>query len=191
MKWLKRTLTLLALLSVTLTAAFFGLGPQWVDRASNRVVGDPGRIPTQEALTFHKGLIVGDLHADSALWGKDLLAHNRHGQVDLPKLLEGGAALQMFTTVTKSPRGQNYDRNASDAPDNISILALAQRWPAETQHSLFARALLQAVGRDRPRPTRLTYGSAGARCASRVNVSTPTGPSAGRGNVRQPGPRQA
>lgn len=144
MKWLKRTLTLLALLSVTLTAAFFGLGPQWVDRASNRVVGDPGRIPTQEALTFHKGLIVGDLHADSALWGKDLLAHNRHGQVDLPKLLEGGAALQMFTTVTKSPRGQNYDRNASDAPDNISILALAQRWPAETQRSLFARAMLQA-----------------------------------------------
>ena len=35
-------------------------------------------------------------------------------------------------------------RNASDAPDNISILALAQRWPAETQHSLFARAMLQA-----------------------------------------------
>ena len=43
MKWLTRLLTLLAFLSVFLTAAFFGLGPQWVDRASNRVVGDPGR----------------------------------------------------------------------------------------------------------------------------------------------------
>jgi membrane dipeptidase len=144
MKWLKRVLTVLALFSVTLTGAFFGLGPQWVDRASNRVVGNPGRPPTQEALALHQQLIVGDLHADSALWGKDLLAPNRHGHVDLPKLLEGGAALQMFTTVTKSPRGQNYDRNASDAPDNISLLGMAQRWPAETQKSLFARAMLQA-----------------------------------------------
>ncbi len=144
MKWLKRVLTVLALFSVTLTGAFFGLGPQWVDRASNRVVGNPGRPPTQEALALHQQLIVGDLHADSALWGKDLLAPNRHGHVDLPKLLEGGAALQMFTTVTKSPRGQNYDRNASDAPDNISLLGMAQRWPTETQKSLFARAMLQA-----------------------------------------------
>jgi microsomal dipeptidase-like Zn-dependent dipeptidase len=50
----------------------------------------------------------------------------------------------MFTTVTKSPRGQNYDRNASDAADNITLLALAQRWPAAAYNSLFARAMLQA-----------------------------------------------
>ena len=144
MEWLKRFLTLLAFLSITLTGAFFGLGPQWVDRASNQVLGDPGRTPTEEAIALHRSLIVGDLHADSALWGKDLAGQNSHGHVDVPKLLEGGAALQMFTTVTKSPRGQNYDRNASDAPDNITLLALAQRWPAATQTSLFARAVLQA-----------------------------------------------
>jgi len=144
MEWLKRFLTLLAFLSITLTGAFFGLGPQWVDRVSNQVQGDPGRTPTDEAIAVHSSLIVGDLHADSALWGKDLLGQNGHGHVDVPKLLEGGAALQMFTTVTKSPRGQNYDRNASDAPDNITLLALAQRWPAATQTSLFARAMLQA-----------------------------------------------
>ena len=50
----------------------------------------------------------------------------------------------MFTTVTKSPRGQNYDSNASDAADNITLLALAQRWPAAAYNSLFARAMLQA-----------------------------------------------
>jgi len=144
MEWLKRFLTLLAFLSITLTGAFFSLGPQWVDRVSNQVQGDPGRTPTDEAIAVHSSLIVGDLHADSALWGKDLLGQNGHGHVDVPKLLEGGAALQMFTTVTKSPRGQNYDRNASDAPDNITLLALAQRWPAATQTSLFARAMLQA-----------------------------------------------
>ena len=50
----------------------------------------------------------------------------------------------MFTTVTKSPEGQNYEQNATDAADNITLLAMAQRWPAETYASLFARALFQA-----------------------------------------------
>ena len=76
MTWLKRLLTTLALLSCAAVAAFFLLGPRWVDNASNQVVGDPGRRPTPEALALHRQLIVGDLHADSALWGKDLLVRN-------------------------------------------------------------------------------------------------------------------
>ena len=46
MTWLKRLLTTLALLSCAAVAAFFLLGPRWVDNASNQVVGDPGRRPT-------------------------------------------------------------------------------------------------------------------------------------------------
>ena len=144
MKVLKPALTAVALLSSALVAGFFLLAPQWVDRNANQVMGNPGRAPTAETRTFHQQLIVGDLHADSALWGKDLLRRNTWGQVDLPRLIEGGATLQMFTTVTKSPRGQNYEQNAADAADNITLLAMAQRWPAETYGSLFARAMLQA-----------------------------------------------
>ena len=62
----------------------------------------------------------------------------------LERLLEGNISLQMFTTVTKSPRGQNYEENSSEAFDNISTLALIQRWPAATRESLAARALYQA-----------------------------------------------
>ena len=144
MKRLKPALTAVALLSSALVAGFFLLAPQWVDRNANQVMGNPGRAPTAETRAFHQQLIVGDLHADSALWGKDLLRRNTWGQVDLPRLIEGGATLQMFTTVTKSPRGQNYEQNATDAADNITLLAMAQRWPAETYDSLFARAMLQA-----------------------------------------------
>ena len=144
MKRLKPALTAVALLSSALVAGFFLLAPQWVDRNANQVMGNPGRAPTAETRAFHQQLIVGDLHADSALWGKDLLRRNSWGQVDLPRLIEGGASLQMFTTVTKSPRGQNYEQNAADAADNITLLAMAQRWPAETHDSLFARAMLQA-----------------------------------------------
>ena len=144
MTWLKSALTVVSLLSCALVAVFFLLGPQWVDRNANQVLGDPGRAPTPEARALHAQLIVGDLHADSALWGKDLLKRNDWGQVDLPRLVEGGATLQMFTAVTKSPRGQNYEQNASDTADNITLLAMAQRWPAEAHDSLFARAMLQA-----------------------------------------------
>mgnify|MGYP007071511285 CR=1 FL=1 len=50
MTWLKRLLTTLALLSCAAVAAFFLLGPRWVDSASNQVVGDPGRRPTPPAM---------------------------------------------------------------------------------------------------------------------------------------------
>ena len=144
MTWLKGLLTVLSLLAGLLVAVFFLLGPQWVDSNANQVLGDPGRVPTPETRALHAQLIVGDLHADSALWGKDLLRRNEWGQVDLPRLIEGGATLQMFTTVTKSPQGQNYKQNATDTADNITLLAMAQRWPAATFDSLFARAMLQA-----------------------------------------------
>ena len=115
-----------------------------MDSTANQVLGDPGRVPTPQTRALHAQLIVGDLHADSTLWGKDLLRRNEWGQVDLPRLIEGGATLQMFTTVTKSPQGRNYKQNATDRADNITLLAMAQRWPAATFDSLFARAMLQA-----------------------------------------------
>lgn len=80
---------------------FFLLAPEWIDRASNQIVGDTGRAPSAEALALHQQLTVGDLHADSALWGRDLFTNNKWGQVDLPKLIAGGATMQIFTTVTK------------------------------------------------------------------------------------------
>ena len=122
---------------------FFLLAPQWIDRASNQIGGDAGRAPSAEALALHQQLIVGYLHADSALWGRDLLSDNKWGQIDLPKLITDGASLQMFTTVTKPPLGQNYEHHATDAPDNITLLALAQRWPVSARDSLLKRALLQ------------------------------------------------
>ena len=143
MNGLKALLTTLAGMSAVFVACFFLLAPEWIDRASNQIVGDTGRAPSAESLALHQQLIVGDLHADSALWGRDLLIDNAWGQVDLPKLIAGGATLQMFTTVTNSPRDQNYEHNVTDAPDNITLLGLAQRWPADARDSLLGRALLQ------------------------------------------------
>jgi len=50
----------------------------------------------------------------------------------------------MFTTVTKSPAGQNYNSNKSNARDNITALAIVQRWPVKTWTSLYERAIYQS-----------------------------------------------
>jgi microsomal dipeptidase-like Zn-dependent dipeptidase len=95
------------------------------------------------ALRLHRRLPVADLHADCLLWGRDLLVRSHVGHVDLPRLLEGGVALQVFSVVTHAPKGQNIERNES-AGDNITLLATLQRWPAPARRGLLARALYQA-----------------------------------------------
>ena len=145
MKYIKFALSSIAVLSLVASILFFTLGPSLFDSQMNAVVGDPGVDPTAETLRFHETLVVGDLHADTALWSRSIVERANRGHVDVARMLEGNFALQMFTTVTKSPRGQNLHENSTDALDNISLLALAQRWPAATRDSLTERALYQAA----------------------------------------------
>jgi microsomal dipeptidase-like Zn-dependent dipeptidase len=63
--------------------------------------------------------------------------------VDFPRLARGNVAIQMFTAVTKTPRGQNYESNDAGS-DNVTALAALQRWPLRTWSSLTERALYQA-----------------------------------------------
>jgi hypothetical protein len=77
---------------------------------------------------MHDGLIIMDWHSDSLLWKRDLLKRSDYGHMDIPRLVEGNVAIQMFTVVTKSPKGQNYESNTADS-DNITSLAIAQLWP--------------------------------------------------------------
>jgi microsomal dipeptidase-like Zn-dependent dipeptidase len=117
--------------------------PGIVDRRMNTVV--PTAMPdvSASAMALHKTLFVADMHADELLWGRDPLVRVDHGHVDVPRLVEGNVAIQIFSAVTKTPRNQNYDHN-TDQTDNILLLALVQRWPMSTWRSLRARAMYQA-----------------------------------------------
>ena len=81
-----------------------------------------------------------DLHADSLLWGRDLLVRGERGQVDIPRLLEGNVALEVLAASTKTPRHLNIERN-DDSSDDVLLLAMASGWPVATWRSLRARAL--------------------------------------------------
>ena len=118
--------------------------PRAVDRSMNRVAEHQAYPVSARARALHESLVVGDWHADTMLWSRDISVENDYGHLDIPRLKKGNVGLQMFTTVTKSPSGQNYDKNSAKARDNITTLAVAQRWPVKSWFSLTERALYQA-----------------------------------------------
>ena len=138
MKLIVATTSIVFLLLAILTL------PILVDKNMNPVSDHSAFDVSEEALKLHETLFIGDWHADSHLWNRDLSKRYKRGHVDIPRLQEGNVALQMFTTVTKSPRGQNYEKNETSASDNITALAVVQRWPIKTWSSLAERAIFQA-----------------------------------------------
>jgi len=143
-KSLKIISALLAILIVGFLFFFFFFAASYTEKTLNPIINKPPYTVSERARTLHEKLFVADMHADSLLWNRDLLADSPVAQVDVPKLLRGNVALQAFTVVTKSPRGLNIKRNTADS-DNIFWLALAQRQPLENLSSLTKRALWQAA----------------------------------------------
>lgn len=144
MRLFKKILGRAVLLLVVGLAAFLTFAPGYVEAERNRINWQGPYPVSEDAAALHGNLIIGDWHADSLLWNRDLTVRGQTGHVDIPRLLEGNVALQVFTAVTKSPAGQNYHENSVEARDNITLLAIGQMWPPRTWDSLVERALYQA-----------------------------------------------
>ncbi|WP_397574766.1 dipeptidase [Sphingorhabdus sp.] len=126
---------------------FFGFLPGYVEDSMNAVDGQPLIKVSDEAKALHKTLNIVDLHSDTLMWNRDLGDRADRGHMDLPRLQEGNVALQLFSSVTKTPKGQNYDGNGADT-DNITLLTFAQLQPVKTWRSLVERSLYHASKRD-------------------------------------------
>jgi microsomal dipeptidase-like Zn-dependent dipeptidase len=126
------------------------VGRTLVARAERRhcpTTNAPPFTASQRARELHRELRVVDLHADSLLWGRDLLRRGDQGQVDVPRLIEGNVALQVLAASTKVPRNANLERN-DDRSDDVTLLGIAAGWPPATWRSLLARALYLASRAD-------------------------------------------
>ena len=137
-----KVVTAVVLLLVVALGVFFWL-PYQTGPTLNPVIGKDTPQISDQVLALHETLTIADLHADSLLWARDLSEPGDWGHADLPRLREGNVALQVFSAVTHSPRGQNAENN-SDETDNITPLVMAQRWPIETWTNRTERALYQA-----------------------------------------------
>jgi membrane dipeptidase len=127
---------------------FFGFMPGYVEGSMNRIDGKPLPKVSAEAIALHKTLTIVDLHSDTLMWKRDMLDRADRGHMDLPRLQQGNVALQVFSSVTKTPKGQNYNANGADS-DNITLLAVAQMQPVRTWGSLLERSLWHAAKLDR------------------------------------------
>ena len=115
-----------------------------VERLANRVSTSEAVPVSERAAVLHARAFVADLHADSLLWGRDLGERSTVGHVDLPRLRDGGVALQAFTVVTQVPWTINIERNSSNAFDVIRLLAMMHLWPSRTWELRIERAIFQA-----------------------------------------------
>ena len=139
--WIPATLIAAAALG------FFGFAPGYVEGAMNQIDGKPLIVVSDEAKALHKTLNIIDLHSDTLMWNRDLNDSASRGHMDLPRLQEGNVALQLFSSVTKTPKNQNYDGNGADT-DNVTLLTIAQLQPVKTWSSLTERSLYHAQKRD-------------------------------------------
>ena len=162
-KLIKRAAVVTVVFLLLGLAAFFVAAPRIVDSRLNRISGTL-LPPSDRATKLHQSLFIIDLHADTLLWDRDLLARNTRGHVDVPRLIEGHVAIQAFTIVTKVPRGLNIERN-DDRTDLVFWIAIAERWPIATWGSLKERTLYQAAKLD----------SAAARSNGRLMVIRTSG----------------
>ncbi len=141
--WLRWSMRGVVALGVLGLGAFFVFAPGIVERGQNGLLAAKFPAVDDETEALHRRLQIVDMHADTLMWDRDLLDRGDRGHVDLPRLEDGNVALQVFSSVSKSPKGLNYDENTGDS-DNLTLLAIAQLQPPSTWFSLLQRSLFHA-----------------------------------------------
>jgi len=142
---IRKTLKVAGIIISVLAVFFFTLFPVLLDTLTNRIGGKPLSRPSSRARALVQKSFIADLHCDALLWNRDLRERNSRGHVDIPRLIEGGAALQTFSVVSKAPLGMmGYGDNVRDSCDLETMGLIAQRWPARTWFSMRERALYQS-----------------------------------------------
>ena len=139
---MRRFLKWFTILAGVALAGFFLFVPAMVERSMNKVAPVAATV-SPKALALHKTLAIADMHSDTLMWQRDMLEREDRGHVDLPRLEDGHVALQVFSSVSKTPKGQNYDANGADS-DNITLLTVAQLQPPRTWTSILERSLFHA-----------------------------------------------
>lgn len=136
---MKKIAIALLLLLIIGAAILFGYVPRYMDRSMNTVTNRPAYTPKPPYSTLP---FVADLHCDMLLWDRNFLEEHDFGHVDLPRMQKANVAFQVFTIVSKTPKGINIEKNDSNT-DQITLLSFSQLRPVKTWFSLKERALDQ------------------------------------------------
>lgn len=137
---MKKFLIGLAALVIIGAIIFFGFVATYFDKSMNTV----SYSTIEENSRYDSLSFIADLHCDMLLWNRNFFGLHKYGHVDLPRMQKAGMALQVFTIVSKVPKGINIEQN-DDKTDQITLLSFGQLRPPKTWFSLKARALQQCA----------------------------------------------
>lgn len=164
------------------------LAERVLNQFNNVEEGDPAVRVSRDSRRYHDSLFIVDLHADPLVSGRDLLQKSGDGHVDIPRLIEGNVALQVFSVFTKTPVGVIGKFNVNeDGLDVVSLLAVINKWPYETQlntpggmhqRALYQAARLDAFAQASGGRFRIIRGGAGLRAYVQQRDAAGLGPSA-------------
>lgn len=116
-----------------------------LDKRMNLVeYSDPRQLGTEAKELYNSLEFIADLHCDALLWDRDLTKKLDYAHLDFPRMQQANMSLQVFTIVTKSPKGQNFKQNSADAFDKITMLNFVQGRMPDKWFSLYKRAVYQA-----------------------------------------------
>jgi membrane dipeptidase len=114
-----------------------------VERLLNRVADVPLPEVSPRASSLHASSVVVDLHADTAMVGRDLLERSSLGHVDLPRLREGGVGLQFFTAPTRVPLALDIHHTSAEGLDLLTVFGIA-KFNAFAVEGPYGRGMIQA-----------------------------------------------
>lgn len=134
-RWLLVVILALSLLPVL---ALLLVDP--VDGLLNRTTRQPVAVPAVVRV-LHDSLWVADFHNDALLWNRSLLERHTRGQLDLPRLREGGVRLAVFSATTRFYIASNYHRTLP-LFDVLPLVAAASHWPRRAWFDPYQRALV-------------------------------------------------
>lgn len=137
---LKRILQALLIIIIIGAILFFYFGPSYIDKSKNTIIHSSSGIV---AVSWYDSIpFIADMHCDALLWNRNLLKRHNYGHVDIPRMQEANEAFQIFTVVSKTPRGINYEKN-TDKTDQIALLSFVQLQSPSDWFSMKSRALHQ------------------------------------------------
>lgn len=139
MKKLKKILKAFLLVLIPVAIIFFVFAPKYIDKSKNKV---SSRGPFAKNSWYDSIPFIADLHCDALLWNRNFLKEHDYGHVDLPRMQKANMAFQVFTIVSKVPRGINIEKNESNS-DQIGLLSFAQLQPLANWFNVKKRALQQ------------------------------------------------
>ncbi|CAH0993907.1 hypothetical protein EMA8858_00012 [Emticicia aquatica] len=136
---MKKLIKIASAIVLLIAIIFFSFAPQYLDKSMNKVV----LRETFPKNSFYNSIsFIADLHCDALLWDRNFLNQHDYGHVDLPRMLQANLAFQVFTIVSKTPRGINIEKN-DDHTDQVALLNFAQLKAPANWFSIKTRALNQ------------------------------------------------